>query len=785
MNWISKLLHSLGSIGHWLAHTLLSVLRWFGRFIATRVRKLFTLKGFLLGIGQLLVIVVAGGVVYLWYISNYPALPAYQEITAYKSLNPSADKRCANPNPLNPNPQDPNNDLLVPAYQGWCAEERQHYYRIPQGTDFFGLQYDWISALEKPFGKQQLVTREYMQRLGYVYDPATTPNQNNPHDLPVGLTWHYNAEGDKILDITCAACHSGQLTYQGTALVVDGSPGGHALPSLDPTQFMVTTILSLTTTYLNPFKFNRFAKKVLSEVPAAEYRAAKRRLRKQAWGTIKEALAYARYNLFLYPTVEGYGRTDGLGRIANTVYGDYLSPTNYHTANAPVNYPHVWDIWAFDWVQWMGSVRQAMARNVNEAMGTRARVNLTKAEGLYDNSVMMSEMHCIETTLQHLEPPSWPTDLFGEIDQTLRNEGEQIFKDTCAKCHGPFPRIAKDGKVNYKETAKNHSCVTCHGPLMVNDSGELLDLVNRKSHPTVQLSPEQWLGEGPNDEWRDQSQRGGYWEMIHIPLDYIGTDPTSALNMINYRYDLTKLTNAVRENQANGAILRLPDPQAIPDVTQTGFAEGLQYIGGEVRYKQYREWDLMQADGYTPKPTERDAVADLDGFGEVDNPVAWRAYRPRPLEGVWATAPFLHNGSVPSIYQLLLPADQRDAVFYLGRKEFNPQTLGLVVDEYQHAFKFDTSITGNSNYGHEFNDGLCGDGVVGYQIKERPGYCRQFSERERMALLEYLKVHSDGVRPSPESRPHCENMTWPEQPAKTPAAARAELNYETSHGLGG
>jgi len=99
----------------------------------------------------------------------------------------------------------------------------------------------------------------------------------------------------------------------------------------------------------------------------------------------------------------------------------------------------------------------------------------------------------------------------------------------------------------------------------------------------------------------------------------------------------------------------------------------------------------------------------------------------------------------------------------LGRREFNPQTLGIEVNKVKSAFKFDTYEKGNSNLGHEFNDGLCGDGVIGYEIKERPGYCRQLTERERLAILEYLKVHSDGKRPNPGSSPQCTDVTWPEK----------------------
>jgi len=222
-----------------------------GHSIGRFLRALFSWRSLL----KIIIVLFVGVYALLWYISNYPNIPAYSEITEYRFLNPGKEKECINPEPINDNPDDPNNDIMIPRYQGWCNEERQTYYRTPQGTDFFGLQYDWIAALEKPVGKKPLITREYMQRLGYIYDPLKKPNADNPDDLPVGLTWHYDQDsGAKILDVSCAA------TYQGTSLVIDGGAGGHALPSLAPTQFMANSVLSLLVTYINPLKFNRFAK---------------------------------------------------------------------------------------------------------------------------------------------------------------------------------------------------------------------------------------------------------------------------------------------------------------------------------------------------------------------------------------------------------------------------------------------------------------------------------------------------------------------------------------------
>ena len=98
-------------------------------------------------------------------------------------------------------------------------------------------------------------------------------------------------------------------------------------------------------------------------------------------------------------------------------------------------------------------------------------------------------------------------------------------------------------------------------------------------------------------------------------------------------------------------------------------------------------------------------------------------YKARPLTGIWATAPYLHNGSVPNLYELLLPAAERSSEFYVGNRLFDPERVGYVTAAEtttgDAAFRFDTTVTGNLNTGHE--------------------YAAELSDVERQELLEYLK----------------------------------------------
>ena len=104
-------------------------------------------------------------------------------------------------------------------------------------------------------------------------------------------------------------------------------------------------------------------------------------------------------------------------------------------------------------------------------------------------------------------------------------------------------------------------------------------------------------------------------------------------------------------------------------------------------------------------------------------------YKARPLNGIWATAPFLHNGSVPTMYVLLSPVAERPKAFCLGDREYDPIHMGYRTQCTEGTFRLDTSIPGNLNTGHEFKDGSSRSGVLG----------RGLSHPERLDLIEFLK----------------------------------------------
>jgi len=192
--------------------------------------------------------------------------------------------------------------------------------------------------------------------------------------------------------------------------------------------------------------------------------------------------------------------------------------------------------------------------------------------------------------------------------------------------------------------------------------------------------------------------------------------------------------------------------------------------------QRWAEWAYNLATGFRDnqiKASMKQGDYDPD---TTANPVAsLSAYKARPLNGIWATAPYLHNGSVPTLYDLLLPkkgpddpedGEYRPDKFVVGSREFDPVKVGFKSSGYD-GFIFTAEpviddlgnrIEGNSNAGHEYgvrrivdeSDGpvdqklkdKCLDKrIKDEQVNEKNDKClRPMNEQERWDLVEYLKT---------------------------------------------
>jgi hypothetical protein len=113
-----------------------------------------------------------------------------------------------------------------------------------------------------------------------------------------------------------------------------------------------------------------------------------------------------------------------------------------------------------------------------------------------------------------------------------------------------------------------------------------------------------------------------------------------------------------------------------------------------------------------------------------ESPYAFRRFRKtdgyanHPLDGIWARAPYLHNGSVPTLRDLLEPPDRRPLVFYRGYDVYDQARVGFVTSVAEEGgrqfFLYDTSLPGNSNAGHLYGTAL--------------------PDEDKAAIVEYLKT---------------------------------------------
>jgi hypothetical protein len=129
-------------------------------------------------------------------------------------------------------------------------------------------------------------------------------------------------------------------------------------------------------------------------------------------------------------------------------------------------------------------------------------------------------------------------------------------------------------------------------------------------------------------------------------------------------------------------------------------------------------WTQEAADRYNAyaadRPYKFNSFVKQDGFVAV------------PLDGIWLRAPYLHNGSVPTLEDLLQPAASRPTEFWRGYDVYSRERTGFVSsgpEAEQAGWRYDTTVVGNGNAGHE------GD-----------AYGTLLSDGDKRALVEYLKT---------------------------------------------
>lgn len=591
-------------------------------------------------------------------------------IASFMILNGCGDS--STPVPKKPKPT---SDVLF-LDQGLSEKDRLAFYFLSQGSQL--LPYTWFLALETSNDQTLFRSDTNMLALGYI-PHAKTPGKN-PDGLPIGFVKNNDWK---------TVSYAIKKEFLGT--------------DYDTNKYPPTSVwLGFTCANCHTSEINYQGRKIridggsshtdhqvfLEQLVAALQASTRsfdkmtrfaKKVLKTKWNQEKqdelqqqvEAYTVVLKNLYDQNKTTlhyGPGRLDAFGSIFNRILVTGLEiPGNHFPSNAPVSYPFLWDTPYLDWVQYNSSAGNPIARNVGEVLGVYAHMKLqgTPETGQFSSTANIKKLDRLESYVEQLKAPPWPNSVLGDIDSNKAALGKQLYAQNCVQCH-----YIRDADGNFPMTTENK------------------DLQGNKS--SVQFI-------------KTNSK---------MPLAKLGTDPQMVQNILKYSVDpgvlRTKLSpeDQQKEKIARVIVLKVAVRAVITrKLLEMGLSE-----------KEFKALAFRLSGQRTPP--------------FVDPPLSIiSTYKARPLNGIWATAPFLHNGSIPNLYQLLLPAEQRVITFRVGSKEFDPVKVGFVTDK---GFEFDTTLLGNLNSGHS--------GPLFTQGKTEEDSYKDFTDKERMALIEYMKT---------------------------------------------
>jgi cytochrome c5 len=423
-------------------------------------------------------------------------------------------------------------------------------------------------------------------------------------------------------------------------------------------RFIADIASSMQKTTDNSDKFSRFTGRVLgANAKPGDVAVLKEQLSQES------SKQGQRVKMNQHPHAYGYARLDAFGSIFNEVVVSAINqPSNAQPADAPVSYPILWDTPQHDVVQWNGAAVNAgigpYSRNAGEVVGVFGDLRIEPA-GVAGSSELIFKNHILIKNL-------------GRLEDILTTLWSPLWP-------GQLLPAIDQTKAQRGKHVFDKNCAGCH-----------LDI--KRDDPTRKI------------------------KATMIPIAEIGTDPTMAKNIV--------------ERMSKTGILEgqpvIPLSKFIPDLDKLGvqalsvqvvrygivgiLRDGLDPVTLKEGLPAFREAGMKNSlkDNCDPKQK---------GLKECLRPPSYKA---RPLNGIWASAPFLHNGSVPNLWEMLQKPDQRVTTFNVGSWEMDPVKVGFATVSEPATSEFNTMLPGNSNKGHKYGSEL--------------------SDKEKWELIEYIKT---------------------------------------------
>lgn len=556
--------------------------------------------------------------------------------------------------------------------QNWSRQTRLDFWFTSQGSRI--IPYRWFTWLEQADSTEYFRSVGHMDLLRYLPFPSVP---GNPSGLPIGFAVDWDAQNNEAwVGLTCAACHTNQLDYNGTKILIEGAP---TLANF--VLFYSRLVDALNATSKNDEKFERFARKVLAD----QYNDTSARALHSRLDDIAVAATERRtvndLPAHYPPDFTSYARLDAFGNIQNAGSAFALHDlTNKNTPTAPVSYPFLWGTHQSDVVQWNASAPNTpvigpLVRNIGEVVGVFGGLSIDQApwwrriagkgkQYQYFSTVDMKALGKLESWVKTLRSPVWPEQYLPAIDADKAARGGQLYQQLCASCHQVVPRT-DEGK-NYKAVRTLLSDVGTDPAMALNAANHLAKTLILQGSKTRILLGDEFGETAPAIDIAVNGVVGIVLENPLVALD-AGLASKDGINLKTIK----SLRERVKENMQERAALQ----------------------SNQVR---------------------KNSVQDITGL----------VYKARPLNGIWATAPYLHNGSVPDLWQLLQRPEGRVMSFWVGSREFDPVNVGYETEQGLSKFNVLDNAgeiqTGNSNRGH--------------------GYGTDLSDEQKWDLIEYMKT---------------------------------------------
>lgn len=271
------------------------------------------------------------------------------------------------------------------------------------------------------------------------------------------------------------------------------------------------------------------------------------------------------------------------------------------------------------------------------------------------------------------------------------------------------------------------------------DSSVRIDNLNELEHLTYRITPPSWPASFPPvDQARAEAGRAAFINRCASCHETWTTTPTGMRV-----YQLFAL-NHVKTDPATATAFEAPVQTAsgVQPFPLAAFAiihnvKAAYYKRHKMTPEQIASFESTAT--RTPPQVFRLPLLQANTFGDTKGQ---KVYRAKTLVGIWATAPFLHNGSVPTLYDLLHPVAQRPTTFPTGQREYDPVRLGYQQDPAKFTgpggaptVAFDTRLPGNANTGHEWN------------------FYPSLTDEERFQIIEFLKTYTSELFPTGKQPP--------------------------------